>query len=224
MGTCSRCGNPVEFRYINGRCIPLHINGGCGDSTDHSINDYSGHNVCRESNCFCTNCPDCGQEVFFIRHNGGSVWIDPPLGPPWYKHSCFDVSPVHKERGSLFEDYKESFGRFSSAKEIEKVEGFVIGVTKSTNVDFSKAFTEIEIETGKSSFYRIKIKFNAGFLLSKLCVYDTKNSVVWPLYKPEYKFTVMGSKFHEFLKCDECGVMVNPKNMKKHLSKVHGRS
>src|ERR1700690_516570 len=37
-----------------------------------------------------TSCPECGREVFFIRHNGGSVWVDPPLGWPWPKHACFD--------------------------------------------------------------------------------------------------------------------------------------
>jgi hypothetical protein len=35
-------------------------------------------------------CPKCGAGVFFIRHNGGSVWVDPPLGWPWPKHPCFD--------------------------------------------------------------------------------------------------------------------------------------
>ena len=37
-----------------------------------------------------SRCPECGANVFFIRHNGGFVWIDPPLGPPWDKHGCFD--------------------------------------------------------------------------------------------------------------------------------------
>jgi len=27
--------------------------------------------------------------VFFVRHNGGSVWFD-QLGRPWPKHECFD--------------------------------------------------------------------------------------------------------------------------------------
>jgi hypothetical protein len=31
--------------------------------------------------------------VFFIRHNGGNVWVDPPLGWPWPKHSCFSFEP-----------------------------------------------------------------------------------------------------------------------------------
>jgi hypothetical protein len=30
--------------------------------------------------------------VYWVRHNGGSVWID-ELGPPWPKHPCFDVEP-----------------------------------------------------------------------------------------------------------------------------------
>ncbi len=42
--------------------------------------------------CHPTSCPKCGGEVFFIRHNGGSVWVDPPLGWPWPKHGCFDDS------------------------------------------------------------------------------------------------------------------------------------
>jgi len=37
-----------------------------------------------------SRCPECGKDVFFIRHNGGSVWVDPPLGWPWPKHPCFD--------------------------------------------------------------------------------------------------------------------------------------
>jgi hypothetical protein len=36
-----------------------------------------------------TSCPECGAEVYFIRHNGGSVWVD-ELGWPWPRHGCFD--------------------------------------------------------------------------------------------------------------------------------------
>jgi hypothetical protein len=39
--------------------------------------------------CRSTNCPICGASVYFVRHNGGSVWFD-ELGPPWPKHVCFD--------------------------------------------------------------------------------------------------------------------------------------
>jgi len=36
-----------------------------------------------------TICPRCGAEVYFVRHNGGCVWLD-SLGKPWPKHPCFD--------------------------------------------------------------------------------------------------------------------------------------
>ena len=43
--------------------------------------------------CRATTCPVCGAEVYFVRHNGGSVWFD-ELGPPWLKHGCFDDDPA----------------------------------------------------------------------------------------------------------------------------------
>jgi hypothetical protein len=90
MATCSRCGNPIVFRNVDGRCVPIHTAGGCIDSGWSHTQDYSGYSRSEESNCFLTNCPKCDREVFFIRYNGGSVWIDPPLGPPWEKHPCMD--------------------------------------------------------------------------------------------------------------------------------------
>jgi hypothetical protein len=39
-----------------------------------------------------TTCPLCGAAVFFVRHNGGSVWFE-ELGPPWDKHGCFADEP-----------------------------------------------------------------------------------------------------------------------------------
>lgn len=46
-----------------------------------------------EDCCWLTTCPRCGAQVFFVRHNGGSVWFD-SLGPPWPKHQCFADDPT----------------------------------------------------------------------------------------------------------------------------------
>ncbi len=46
--------------------------------------------------CSPTTCPYCGASVFFVRHNGGSVWFD-DLGSPWPKHACFD-DDIHATR------------------------------------------------------------------------------------------------------------------------------
>ena len=42
-------------------------------------------------------CPICGDEVYFIRHNGGCMWFD-DLGHPWPKHPCFRDEPGDAER------------------------------------------------------------------------------------------------------------------------------
>jgi hypothetical protein len=48
---------------------------------------YRHEDFCRESKC-----PMCDAPVFFVRHNGGSVWFD-KLSPPWPKHGCFSDNP-----------------------------------------------------------------------------------------------------------------------------------
>lgn len=42
-----------------------------------------------EDFCRSVICRRCGQAVFFVRHNGGSVWFD-SLGWPWPKHPCHE--------------------------------------------------------------------------------------------------------------------------------------
>lgn len=41
-----------------------------------------------ESAAFSTTCPRCGARIYFVRHNGGCVYVD-ELGWPWPKHGCF---------------------------------------------------------------------------------------------------------------------------------------
>lgn len=41
----------------------------------------------RDDFCHPTKCPECRADVYFIRHNGGSVFVE-QLGPPWRKHPC----------------------------------------------------------------------------------------------------------------------------------------
>ena len=54
------------------------------------VSDERGWHTYPNEEDFCrpTRCPECDADVFFVRHNGGSVWLDPPLGWPWYKHPC----------------------------------------------------------------------------------------------------------------------------------------
>lgn len=222
MATCSRCGKEIEFRYIDGRCIPLHLNGGCNDSDGAIVKDYAGRNSSNESACFSTRCPTCEQVVFFIRHNGGSVWIDAPLGPPWYKHPCFDEDQVKGERRSLFDEYKQSFDNILPEKSYGNDGSIVIGVVTTTSVNLEKTITNIVMSSGSSTHYKIRTKFNAGFLLSKLCVYDANKGYIWPIENSDYRFTVTNIVVDEKIKCPECELLLWPKKLKKHMKKEHG--
>jgi uncharacterized C2H2 Zn-finger protein len=81
VSTCHHCGQEIEFRYINGVCVPIHEFGSC--SGDH-FNEYGRKRV-------FIKCPQCGDMVYRVEHNGGIVWVD-TLGPPWPKHVCFDLA------------------------------------------------------------------------------------------------------------------------------------
>ena len=222
MSTCSRCGNEIEFRYMSGRCTPIHTQGSCIKPGNSKVTDYSGYTVSKESTCFCTNCPNCKGEVFFIRHNGGSVWIDPPLGSPWFKHSCFE--PEGKTGSTLLssiQNYK-----------IELKNNEIIGVVKATHVDALKAYTKVTIETGRSEIISLRIKNNAGFLLGKLCIYEPSTGRVWPAEEPTYIFGTDKWANRERKKltkknlaiCQKCSKRIKEHSMKSHMKTVHGYS
>ena len=48
-----------------------------------------------------THCLKCGADVYFVRHNGGSVWFD-ELGPPWPVHPCFENDAGSEKIGKWF--------------------------------------------------------------------------------------------------------------------------
>lgn len=88
MTYCDFCGGEIVIRRMGGRAIPIHINGSCTASASPARQGYRSHGS--DSVCRLTKCPKCNDPVLFIRHNGGSVWIEPPPGYPWQRHEkCF---------------------------------------------------------------------------------------------------------------------------------------
>lgn len=79
---CELCGGEIIFRYLKGRCTPIHLSGHCYEN----VLDVAAEKP-RET-LLKTKCPECHQPVYFLRHNGGSVWLD-DIPWPWPKHSCF---------------------------------------------------------------------------------------------------------------------------------------
>src|SRR3989344_4322778 len=270
MGICSRCGGYIEFRYIDGRCVPMHQGGSC-EATDasglESCEDYSGYRASKEGQCYSTECPKCSNEVFFIReplkiashvgwvkprqrrtqqnhtvrrvslrstlptfellevpirHNGGSVWIDPPLGPPWYKHSCFEDSRLKTERSTLFT------GTSATVEQIN--ENSILGIVKSAEVSHTNESTVIIFETGKNEQYILLMRYNAGYLVGKLALYRQSERTVTVFYEPKYSFAVVTEihsenkefAINEKVICPELDCRVELKNnIPSHLMNEH---
>jgi hypothetical protein len=118
MPSCDNCGREIEFRYVDGRCIPFHLDGGaCYGRTGGGWGGggYGGWRIRDDGQAFefpfitypsyvnpNARCPVCGAEVYFYQSPyGGRVFFD-DLGPPWPKHPCTD-DPVVRHHFSSAE-------------------------------------------------------------------------------------------------------------------------
>lgn len=91
-----------------------------------------------------TTCPECGASVFFIRHNGGSVWVD-ALGWPWPKHGCFD-KPNESTR---------DFGNWSRVA--TGLTNPRLGVVLSGKEKFRSAVRQLRIRTDGIGFVHVAV-------------------------------------------------------------------
>ena len=76
-----------------GHLTPIHLSGGCSAGSGGGQNSEARRPEnytwgSRSSYAAPTRCPECHASIYFIRHNGGCVWLD-ALGWPWPKHGCF---------------------------------------------------------------------------------------------------------------------------------------
>lgn len=90
MSTCYRCGDQIEFRYVDGRLVPIHQSGGwCTGSRQDVDRPFRTTDQYVNPNA---TCPVCGVRVFFFQSRyGGRVFFN-ELGWPWPKHGCTDNS------------------------------------------------------------------------------------------------------------------------------------
>lgn len=226
MAKCSRCGNSIEFRFVDGRCVPIHNSGGCDHNTRVSSDNYSGYSRSNDSCCFLTNCPECDREVFFIRFNGGSVWLDPPLGPPWYKHLCMDSYNITSEDSKSELPSLLLNSRFN-AKELEN--GLVLGIVKESTVSFTKKSTLTCFESEKNDRYVFLVKNNAGFLTGKLVLFNQRNNSLFLFDSDMYAFEIVAAlsapvifiREDKKIKCPECDKPIKPTAFNEHIKKQH---
>jgi hypothetical protein len=90
--------------------------------------------------CRPTYCPICREEVFFVRHNGGSVWFD-SLGKPWPKHACFDTS---KTRNRYY--YHSIEYGWNSTYGVHKR---LLRYAREYDIDWFGIVTEVEFQPGQ---------------------------------------------------------------------------
>ncbi len=85
-----------------------HLGIGGGRLNSNLIRDIPLNTIWSYSNDYCAPsiCPECGDDVFFIRHNDGSVWVD-SLGWPWPKHPCMDTQESRENEPTWFRYFKE---------------------------------------------------------------------------------------------------------------------
>jgi hypothetical protein len=225
MWTCSRCGETIEFRYIEGRRVPLHPGGGwaCYGYGGSSANDYAGYYRSDESCCFLTTCPECGDEIYFVRHNGGAAWIDPPFGWPWYKHPCMDRHYM-SAKGTRSTLVAESSATSEQRKDV------VIGVVREAETSASKRCTVLNIETGSDQNIVLLMKNNAGFLTGRLVIYNYEDKSVSWLENESYTFRVIvsiktGADGYEpsqtQIECPECHFVIDARKLSEHLKITH---
>ena len=218
MSFCTYCGDAITFRYINGRCIPLHSSGACHPNLHKTFTDFTKEHHALESVCYLTHCPVCHVAVFFVRHNGGSVWLDGPLGAPWHKHACFNNYERNSE--TLM---PESSNQLYPLSTMENYGGSA-GVIRFARVMEDHESTECILETGGEGAYFLDIKNNAGYLLGRLCELENDKHIITPSDAPELKYAITKIKRAKKLNttfCHICRSEISLKKLKKHLRLVH---
>lgn len=168
MARCQHCGQPVEFRFIDGRSTPLHLGGGCARTAGRA--DDARITRSRESECRKTSCPYCRNAVYFIRHNGGSVWIEPPLGPPWEIHSCMArSSPGQGRVGEASSSFEISAALRSQLGDHGNL---ITAVATKSEISKDRQQTILSLAVGEAEELVLLIKGGADSFVGRISIVD----------------------------------------------------
>ena len=182
MSLCSRCGGTIDFITRDGRPIPIHRSGRCGGGA--GLDSRWGRSEASESACFRTRCPEgCGADVFFIRHNGGSLWVDPPLGWPWPKHEC--LYPDDGGAGA-----RSALGAFVTDEPDFSNADLILAV--ALEIEFSIDWSEWRLLSGENDEWRLHTNGDCRSLVGQLVVLDVAKHLLIPCFRRDLRFRVQG--------------------------------
>lgn len=181
MGICSRCGEAVDFITRDGRPIPLHRSGRCGGNV--VAGSRWGRSEAAESACFKTSCPEgCGADVFFIRHNGGCVWVDPPLGWPWPKHGCmYPEDPQARSTSAL--------GKFVFDEPVFSNPDLILAVARA--IEFSIDWSEWHLIAGEHDEWCLHTNGDCRFLVGEPVLLDLARRTLIPCFRRDLRFRIV---------------------------------
>jgi hypothetical protein len=174
----------IGFRRINGRNVPIL---GASRGVQGGVSRL-GRYEAPEATCFLTRCPQkCGQDVFFLRHNGGSVWIDPPLGYPWNKHECMYLSEVRAGRSLALVSLPQNNTRHRRAKSLLAV------VAKAAYL-VNRSMTMLQLVSGKTDRWFATVRKDRQFLLGELVIVDRATRTVARYDAPNIPYRLLHIK------------------------------
>lgn len=187
---CPKCGEEVAIRWVGGRRVPI----GCKCRT------AAGRGECQTA-WYKTKCPKCQDDpVYFLRHNGGSVWLN-AMGYPWPRHEkCFPRT--RKEEESPIDDL------FAS---LPKSDGFVLVTVKSAT-DGDLVFADAE---GIESVWRALPGVACGFLRGGIVVFSKEKKLIVDWDGDTY--VVRGP----LAACPHCRLYVWPELLETHIREEH---
>lgn len=129
MPTCNTCGGEIEFRYIDGRPTPIHVNGGSCPGHGTGFRAAAPRAFVTTVSYVNPNahCPVCGERVFYYQSPyGGRVFFN-DLGWPWEKHGCTDnprsqQGNVKLLAANVFKPFRNAAGEPLDLYELHEIE------------------------------------------------------------------------------------------------------
>jgi len=173
-----RSGSAVKGHYRNGHWVSPHFRS--GTTVRSGYNFYSSPAVppsiprrlpstneisssiwgSQTTDTFCANamCPKCGCSIYFIRHNGGCVWLN-SLGWPWPKHECFLA-----EASAWLSYLQVNIDATESGARVEQpniVLGVITGIQPESN-DGDISLFLASIDCGNGMYVFVEINFGVN--------------------------------------------------------------
>ncbi len=183
-----------------------------------------------------TKCYYCNKEIYFVRHNNGSIWFD-ELGKPWPKHECYykyytNFSKEHNVQTAINYWLKNlDSARIGIVVDVQERE-FDLKTLKILNRN--KILTIRDSDGGEVAL-RVFVDFSVEGFLGEFVIFSFKNGyLIRPYINTETKIeigyknsnrSIMVKRIYNegYIFCSICNVYVKRNNLSKHVIRVHNR-